>query len=634
MHFDLEHDDVPAIQLTEICVVGAGAAGIGVARRLLAHGHSVTLLESGGLDYEAKSADLGAGRNVGEPYYDLEDARLRFFGGTTAIWGGRCAEFDPIDFERRDWVPHSGWPISRETLEPYYQEAWRDLGFPQGAEKAETLSAAGVPLPDVDPERLSLRTWQFDERFNRFTFEACEDLRTHPRCTIITHATVTGIEANESAAITHIDAKSLSGRTLRVHARYFVLAAGGLENPRLLLSSRNLMPNGLGNDRDLVGRFFMEHPHARGGRVVDGNAWALLKAFARAHRVDGRKIAALITPSAKRQAERRVLNTSMIVAGRQAADARQFIGMRAYSGLKHKTAPTRAGRSLWMLTKRAASFVQERADPLRPWLLHKMGGLDLALLVRAEQAPNPDSRVLLDTETDALGMSRIKLDWQLTDLDIESVAVLVEDFGHELERLGMGRVEVAEWLLGSGRRWTTDPLISSHPIGGYHHIGTTRMASSASEGVCDAEGRVHGIPNLYVAGSSLFPTSGWANPTLTIIALAARTGDTIARRIEASAQPPLPQVPAAPIPMQAKAAGKQRMSFRMELVAASLLGLMLVGDQTMDDDFDMLATPTAIEAPLPDPTPDTASDKTDDDEDEDKQEKVVTARTFVNKPRS
>jgi choline dehydrogenase-like flavoprotein len=513
MHLDLQFDDLPAARLTEVCIIGAGAAGIGVARRLLTQGRSVVLLESGGLDYEPDTADLGAGRNVGEDYYDLEDSRLRFFGGTTAIWGGRCAELDPIDFERRDWVPHSGWPISRETLAPYYREAWAELGFPQGPDTAEAMKAAGVPLPDLDPARLSLGTWQFDERFNRFTFDACADLREHPRCTIVTHATVTRIETGEAGTVTHVDAKSLTGRTLRVHARYFVLAAGGLENPRLLLANR------LGNDRDLVGRFFMEHPHARGGRVVEGDAWSLLKAFARRHRLNGRKVAALIAPSAARQAERRVLNTSMIVAGRQPADARQFIGMRAYSGLKHKTAPTRAGRGLWMVTKRAASFVQEHADPLRPWLLHKVGGLDLALLVRAEQAPNPDSRVQLDTETDALGVPRIKLDWRLTELDIESVAVLVEDFGHELERLGMGRVEVAEWLLGSGRRWTTDPLISSHPIGGYHHIGTTRMAASPAEGVCDPEGRVHGLANLYVAGSSLFPTSGWANPTLTIVAL-------------------------------------------------------------------------------------------------------------------
>lgn len=605
MHFDLEHDDIPATRLTEVCIIGAGAAGIGVARRLLAQGRSVVLLESGGLDYEPDTADLGAGRNVGEDYYDLEDSRLRFFGGTTAIWGGRCAELDPIDFERRDWVPHSGWPVSRETLAPYYREAWAELGFPQGPDTAAAMKAAGVPLPDLDPGRLTLGTWQFDERFNRFTFDACKDLREHPRCTIVTHATVTRIGAGGAGAVTHVQAKSLTGRTLRVHARYFVLAAGGLENPRLLLANR------LGNDRDLVGRFFMEHPHARGGRVVEGAAWTLLKAFARRHRLNGRKVAALIAPSAARQAERRILNTSMIVAGRQPADARQFIGMRAYSGLKHKTAPTRAGRGLWMLTKRAASFVQEHADPLRPWLLHKMGGLDLALLVRAEQAPNPDSRVQLDTESDPLGVPRIKLDWRLTELDVESVAVLVEDFGHELERLGMGRVEVAEWLLGSGRRWTTDPLISLHPIGGYHHIGTTRMAASPAEGVCDPEGRVHGLANLYVAGSSLFPTSGWANPTLTIVALAKRTGDAVADRLNRAQPQPLREPQPAVRP--ARAASARRWSIRPELAAAVLFGFMLVGDQAMDNEFDML--PDA--APIDDTVPAAPTFQTPDDQDED-----------------
>ncbi|HEX8258173.1 MAG TPA: FAD-dependent oxidoreductase, partial [Allosphingosinicella sp.] len=108
---DLDQAPAQAELATEVCVIGAGAAGISVTRKLLAAGHEVVLLESGGLDYEADVAELNTGENVGEDYYDLEDSRLRFFGGTTAIWGGRCAELDPIDLEKRDYVPHSGWPI-------------------------------------------------------------------------------------------------------------------------------------------------------------------------------------------------------------------------------------------------------------------------------------------------------------------------------------------------------------------------------------------------------------------------------------------------------------------------------------------------------------------------------------------
>ena len=157
----------------DVCVIGAGAAGISLARRLLAAGRQVILLESGGLDYERPVADLAAGENVGEEYYPLEDSRLRFFGGTTAIWGGRCAEFDPIDLEKRDYVPHSGWPIGWEELERYYAEARPLFGLPRERLTPRTFREAGVPLPDFDPDRLATPLWTFDHRFNRFTYDAC-----------------------------------------------------------------------------------------------------------------------------------------------------------------------------------------------------------------------------------------------------------------------------------------------------------------------------------------------------------------------------------------------------------------------------------------------------------------------------
>jgi choline dehydrogenase-like flavoprotein len=199
--------------------------------------------------------------------------------------------------------------------------------------------------------------------------------------------------------------------------------------------------------------------------------------------------------------------------------------MKAYSGIKHRMAPTRRGRALWMATKKAAGWAQRHLDPGRPWLLHKLGRLEVALLVRGEQAPNPDSRVRLTGERDAAGLPRVALDWRLGELDVRSVAVLVAALDRELGRLGLGRVEPASWLEQGA--WRTDPLVSSHPIGGYHHMGTTRMGTDERTSVTDAEGRVHGLANLWIAGSSLFPTGGWANPTLTIVALAMRTADRI-----------------------------------------------------------------------------------------------------------
>ena len=501
-------------------MIGAGAAGISLARRLLALGHSVVLLESGGLDYEAPVAALNAGENLGEDYYDLEDSRLRFFGGTTAIWGGRCAELDPIDLEARDYVPHSGWPIGFEELQRWYREARPLFGLPPERPEADALRSSGVPIPQFDPDILQTPLWTFDRRFNRFAWESCADLEADPRCQIVTHATVTGIVAADGGrGIDRVEARSLGEGRLTVRAKGFVLAAGGIENPRLLLA------NNLGNDQ--VGRYFMEHPHARGGRVVGGAAWSLLKAFGRRHRAEGQDLAALITPAEALQRREGILNTSLTIVARQPEGRRQFIGMKAYSGIKHQMAPTKSGRRLWMATKKAAGWAQRHVDPARPWLLHKLGRVDIALLVRGEQAPNPDSRVRLTGERDSSGVPRVALDWRLSEIDVRSVAVLTEALGRELARLGLGKVEPAAWL-DSGR-WRTDPLISSHPIGGYHHMGTTRMGTDPRTSVTDADGRVHGLGNLWVAGSSLFPTGSWANPTLTIVALALRTAERISQ---------------------------------------------------------------------------------------------------------
>jgi choline dehydrogenase-like flavoprotein len=503
----------------DVCVIGAGAAGISLTRRLLKRGRRVVLLESGGLDYEASAAGLNAGETVGEDYYELEDSRLRFFGGTTAIWGGRCAELDPIDLEARDYVPHSGWPLGWDELARWYDEARPLFGLPPRRPQPEDLRRAGVKLPRF--EELATPLWTFDRRFNRFAWESCADLEADPRCQIVAHATVTSI-VPAGVGIERVEARSLGAGRLTVRAPAFVLAAGGIENPRLLLAS------GLGNDQ--VGRYFMEHPHARGGRIVDGAAWRLLKAFGRRHRIGGEEVAALIAPSEALQRREGILNTSLTIVARQPEGSRQFIGMKAYSGIKHKMAPTKGGRALWMVSKKAAGWAQRHVDPARPWLLHKLGGVEVALLVRGEQAPNPESRVILTPEKDATGVPRVKLDWRLSEIDVRSVAVLVGVLGLELARLGLGRVEPALWL-GSGR-WRTDPLISSHAIGGYHHMGTTRMGRDPKTSVTDQDGRVHGLANLWVAGSSLFPTGGWANPTLTIVALALRSAERISAELD------------------------------------------------------------------------------------------------------
>ncbi|RIK93520.1 MAG: GMC family oxidoreductase [Proteobacteria bacterium] len=521
---------------TEVCIIGAGAAGLILARRLLAAGVEVAILESGGADFEADSAGLNEGSSAGHPYYPLEDSRLRFFGGTTAIWGGRVARLDAIDFERRPWIAHSGWPFGAEELADYYQQAEAQFAVAGPLPTAQALARQGLVFPEFDSAHLSLGFWKFDDKFDRFTHKNSRDLKDHPRCRILLHATVSDIVPRwNGRAIDHLVIKNLRGLTAVVRAKQFVLATGGLENPRLLLASRSVMPKGVGNDHDQVGRYFMEHPHARGGRVISNRSWRLLDLFARRHDYDGAPIAALIRPSDALQRRAQILNTSFTIGARQAPVAHQFWGMKLYNDLKHNLNPTNLGRGLWRGTKRSAVWLQKYVDPLRPWALTKLGRRELAIIVRAEQAPNPDSRVYLGAERDALGMPKLVLDWRFSDIDKRSVRVATQALDAELRRLGWGHVEMADWLNDPSIPWQTDPLISSHHIGGYHHMGTTRMHADPKHGVVDDACRVHGIANLYIAGSSVFPVSGWANPTLTIAALSLRLGDHLKSALDSDA---------------------------------------------------------------------------------------------------
>ena len=525
--------DAPEAVTADVAIVGAGAAGQAAARRLLALGHSVVLIESGGFDHDDASADLNRGDVIGQPYHPLEHSRLRFFGGTTAIWGGRVAEYDAIDFERRSWVPHSGWPIGPDDIRRYLGEARAQLGV-------DAVDADRLPRPPLlqrlSTEELAVRWWSFDQKFDRFTIDEASDLEQDPRCTLMVHATVREVMlADDKGSVERLDVRTPSGRAVDVRARHYLLAAGGIENPRILLASNSLVTHGIGNSYDQVGRYFMEHPHARGGRISGKADWRWLSAFAK-RRVNGIEVSPAITPAETLQRREGLLNSALTVAVRQPEGGSHTLAKRAYLHVKHRKAPTRTGRSMWKATKQLVRGYTGLTGPLHPWLMRRIGGADLAIVIRAEQAPNPDSRVKLNGERDATGMPRVSLDWQLSTIDVDSVKGLVASLARESRRLGLGSIEPASWLANGGKSWVSDELISAHPIGGFHHIGTTRMASDPRRGVTDGWGRVHGLPNLHVAGSSLFPTAGWANPTLTILALALRTADRISDQLK-SARP-------------------------------------------------------------------------------------------------
>ncbi len=523
MIIDLRACDPSSRFETDICIVGAGAAGITLARQLADSGLRILLLESGGVDFEADIQALTDGPSTGHDYYPLADSRLRFFGGTTAIWGGRCAEFNPIDFERRDWVPYSGWPISLEALRPHYDHARALLGLPMRQSSQNLWPQFGRQAPEFAEDSLTTDFWQFTPETERFTLRKCADLAESKTVRILLHATVTAINAGDGGdLIESVAVSDVSGRNALITAKQFILAAGGIDNARLLLAAD------VGNHHDQVGRYFMEHPHARGGRLAKGQFWQLFKMLhGRMRDHNGHLHAVLIRPTAAMQQREGILNSAFTIAARQAPQANMVAPVKAYNGLKHSLSPTKTNRSLWLNVKKAITRFNEWAGPVRPRVLTAMGW-DLTAIIRAEQAPNPDSRVKLTKDRDALGMPRAELDWRFSALDKHSVRVMMHEFAHQLEHMGIGRFDPAPWLEEAQTIWTTDPLISAHALGGYHHMGTTRMSGSPRTGVVDADCRVHGVNNLYVAGSSVFPTSGWANPTLGIMALSLRLADHLA----------------------------------------------------------------------------------------------------------
>ena len=516
MKINLENIETDLEIETDVCIIGGGVAGQTLASELVKSKLKVSIVESGGEDFRRETQSLTQGKNLGLPYYDLETTRLRMFGGTAAIWGGRCAELDPIDFEKRDYIPASGWPITRADLDPYYNDVFASLGLNRPTALWDKI---GRQAPPFDKQKIESGLWVFDEEGERFTDMSRQGLED---CEIILNATVTDIVKKESGVISQIKAKSFSGRVANIKAKVFVLAAGAIESARLLLAAGG----GLGNQHDMVGRYFMEHPHARGGEIVTDNPASALSLLPRALRHGGKRYAAYLRPSENLQRERGILNTSLSITMRR----REGEAMESYRSmtnkLKHDLPSSQFWRKLYKTGKSLAVKGLEKTDPWSSVMNLKMsrGRSGIFAVIRAEQSPNYNSRIQLSSERDAMGVPQANLDWQLQDIDKRSVRVLMETLGEELRRLGHGDVKPSQWLYAPDTIWKTDPLISAHPIGGYHHMGGLRMSANPRQGVVDANCKLHDSPNLYVAGSSVFPTGGWANPTITIMSLALRLG--------------------------------------------------------------------------------------------------------------
>jgi len=541
----------------DLCVIGAGAAGITIARELAGSGLRVLVLESGGEELDPRTQSLYRGRSTGIPYFALDGTRLRFLGGSTNHWGGVCRPFDPLDFEPRDWIPFSGWPIRKRDLDRYYGPASAIVGLSSDDFSAESWEQRDHFSPlDLGP-RTEPRVAQivdpdsrsFGIRY-RSEIEAAEDVDLY------LHANATEIEADPAGgAVARVRVATLSGNRFSVKARSFVLAAGGIENPRLLLASNRQLPRGLGNQNDLVGRFFTEHPRFVAGLVAPSDA-EIGVGFYGVHHVGDADIQGYVALPEPVQREEELVDVQVFVhptyderfaAAFESDDVESLRAvsrgqgtidefgtdlMNVVADLTTFREYTIPGAPLPVPYPEIVERTLEGGDELRDHIPDLLGDIAadgyrrlngsvplqaLELSTRLDQAPNPESRITLSRSRDALGMPRAQLEWRLSEIDRRSAARATEILASGFSAAGLGRVRI---VFDDDEAGWPDDL-----AGGNHHIGTTRMSDDAKRGVVDRDCRVHGLANLFVAGSSVFATGGSSTPTLTIVALALRLAD-------------------------------------------------------------------------------------------------------------
>jgi len=477
----------------DVCIIGSGAAGLTLAQSLAGSTNSVVVLESGGLEANEATDALSVGRVHGPLFDDssryLEATRTRRFGGLTNVWRRTSRPLDEEDLAPRSWVPDSGWPLDPRALEPYYAKA-------RAALILEESSAA----PGRAPGELLEADSRFDTSWLNYATPAAlgagwrRSIASLAQVEVFTHATATGLELDDAGdRVARVVVRCLDGPDFAVRARHFVLAAGALENARLLLASSSQRAAGLGNAHDLVGRFFMEQLVLRAGYVFLPGRVDLMAGYDEPPAAPARRAA--IRPAGSLQAQRELLNSLALF----------------------EPASLKGRRSLSRAVCRAVGGL-DRLGGRQPAGADYFGAVSL----RGEQRPERDNRLVLQQERDALGVPRIGLTWQPTEHDRWSLRTTARLLGESLGRFGLGRLQ-----LRVGGQLRSNFF---GPAG--HQSGTTRMSRYASLGVVDPDCRVHDLPNLFLAGSSVFPTSGCSGPMLTTVALSLRLGDHLRRLLE------------------------------------------------------------------------------------------------------
>jgi choline dehydrogenase-like flavoprotein len=520
----IDGNSIPNDQIveTDLCIIGGGAAGITIARELAGKPFKVALVESGGLEYDDENQKLLEGTQIGIKTDNPAENRLRYFGGTTNHWIGYCRPLDKEDFEKRDWVPDSGWPISLKDLIPFYKRAHKVCQIPDvnystdyWLKHVDNSVYKKIPIQGQFLETVSFMM----SPPTRFGKVYKKELETSSNIAIYINSNATDIIENRNKdAVVKIKCKTLAGNEYWIKSKYFVLALGAIENSRIMLA------NNIGNEFDLVGRYFMQHPSDRMNRFMPSNPELPLEFY---DIIDTHTNPIFNALAFKKDviADHKMLNHSIYFS------TRKYRWEGALETLKKIYRSFRYFNPIDDVREDIPGLISDIDSVFDPIRLNfsdvKSPTEYVEVYYRPEQSPNPNSRITLGKKLDNLGMPKIVMDWRFNELDLHTQKTGHELLARELGQSGLGRLRTradfddAEW-----------PYKMSYEFhGGHHHMGTTRMHDSPKKGVVNSQGRVHGSKNLYVSGSSVFPTSGISNPTLTIVALALRLADNLAGKL-------------------------------------------------------------------------------------------------------
>ena len=475
----------------DICIAGSGPAGITLAMELAKSKKRICILEAG--DRKPSKTELNeffSGENIGPPY-KLTDCRSRQFGGTSDQWAGYLAMLDACDFKENSAIPLSGWPIAYEDVLPYYERAHTIFGANLFQYDPDRFARPQYERIRFKSDEVTSKIWHFNnlnfaERFGKI-------LEKSSTIDVYLNSALNKIDLDQTAGrVSRLSVSTPGASVFTVRAKVVVLACGGMENARILLAQNKRTGTAFANDN--IGRYFQEHPH-----YFDCATLMLFDKFA------GSKLYDVPT--------REVRDKMTVCAFFQiGSDIREKLDLP--NAVFRAQQPTFPINQYTRISKTLQGLYQgdDRVERLS------------RIVVMAEQFPNSCSRISLADKTDKYGMPRIRLNWQLTKEEIKKTSKSMHIFGVKLGQNGLGRLLVEDWFA----KGNVDGRVNY----GWHHMGATRMARSAHTGVVDSNCRMFGLENLYVAGSSVFPTSGCANPTFTILAMTIRLADHLKANIK------------------------------------------------------------------------------------------------------